>query len=784
MCHLSGKVKLLLIIWFIVSAYLLSCEQPLSKKPYFPETGKNALYQRSLDLRSNLNVLSLAIQPGYEDLSALAYFRLGRGANIMSAYVTNGESGESDIRAEYPAYLADIRRKEASNALSYLDGEIYFLNMPDIAAARDSAKVRELWQSDTLLTKLKKLFLQFKPDIIILARDLATNGKNPRWEVLYSDVMAAVKKIAPVDPHKKLVGPDSQQFWSIERVVADYGEKKDIFVPVDELHPHWKKTYHEIGEEAARSYHSLAIQRSLWLRDRKPSYHLAYSLVPPSVSEVDAGVPRPSTTRLQGIEQQIRQLTNSTLQNKTEGALTHLVAIMDSVNYYLARHYKLQQREIETLLHWKKRLEDLRCTLLGVEVEYSISDTALTERQLTFLTINKVKGTTEEGYTKVLFSGLDGGWAINEDVERELPLDLNEKYRLLSPGRLDYTFPPGFREFHSTTVGKAFSFYLIHHAPTKEQSFVRRTTVELFFGPRFITEILTPVIRMVPNERVVFRLTNLSRDGVADTIKIENPIASSAESVFRLSTKESSHLDTLFITWKGNPSEGTHLIPLQIDGITIANFAARKFHTEVNTTSKKIGIIKGLRHSPIEDALLRLNVKFSIIDLDRKILPQIDSLDVIIIDRRVLTLKPQIMNYTKALNNFVTKGGHLIVLAQDADSWNDDPLWEGIQLTRTFLFDEDTPLQVDSSHALILSPNIMKSEDWKGWLFLRGYHIITGTALEQAELPIKVKPQGEPLVVTLAAGNGRRTYLDLALDHQWMNIHPGAFRLLANLISY
>lgn len=783
MCRLSGKLNLLLPFLFIVSAYLLSCEQPLSKKACFPETGKNALYQRSLDLSGNLTVLSIALQPGFEDLSALAYFRLGKGTTIISAYVTNGETGESDVQALYPAYLADIRRKEASKALSYLDGEVYFLNMPDIAAARDSAKVRELWQSDTLQTKLRKLFLQFQPDIIMLARDWLTNGKNPRWNIVYADIMAAVKGIAPIDPNKRLIGPDSKQFWNVARVVVDDGEKNDFFIPVDELHPRWKKTYWEVGEEAAKSYVSLAIQRQLWLKVNKPSYQLAYSLVPQSISEVDAGLPRPNTTRLQGIEKQIRQFTDSLIQGKLEGAITRTVALMDSVNYYLARRYKLEQREIKSLLHWKVVLEKLRCSLLDVDVEYSISDTALAERQLSFLTIHKVKGTTTEGYTKILFSGLDPGWAINEDVERELPLDLNEKYRLLSPGSLDYTFPPGVQPYYSPTLGRTFSFYILHYAATKEQSFVYRTDIELFFGPRFITEILTPVVRMVAGERIIVRLTNLSRDGVTDTIKIENPIASSTESVFRLSTKESSHLDTLFITWKGDRGEGTHLIPVQIDGITVANFAARKFHAEVNT-AKKIGIIKAIKHSPIEDALRRLKVQFSIINLDRNFSSQLNLLDVIIIDRRALTLSPKLINYTNEIDNFVNSGGHIIILAQDAESWNNNPLWNGMQLTGTFLFDEQIPLQVDSTHTLLSFPNVINSEDWKDWIFLRGYHIISGAVLEQAESPIKVKPQGDPLVVTFASGNGRKTYVDLALGHQWLNIHPGAFRLLANLISY
>ena len=54
----------------------------------------------------------------------------------MGAYITNGEGGESDIRGEYPPYLAKIRREEAADVLAYLGGQVHFLNMPHIASAR------------------------------------------------------------------------------------------------------------------------------------------------------------------------------------------------------------------------------------------------------------------------------------------------------------------------------------------------------------------------------------------------------------------------------------------------------------------------------------------------------------------------------------------------------------------------------------------------------------------------------------------------------------------------
>jgi hypothetical protein len=64
---------------------------------------------------------------------------------------------------------------------------------------------------------------------------------------------------------------------------------------------------------------------------------------------------------------------------------------------------------------------------------------------------------------------------------------------------------------------------------------------------------------------------------------------------------------------------------------------------------------------------------------------------------------------------------------------------------------------------------------------LRGYNAVA--AGETAVVPLRSAVDGNPLIVTAAAGQGKRTYVDLALSPQLMNVHAGAFRLLANLIS-
>jgi hypothetical protein len=159
------------------------------------------------------------------------------------------------------------------------------------------------------------------------------------------------------------------------------------------------------------------------------------------------------------------------------------------------------------------------------------------------------------------------------------------------------------------------------------------------------------------------------------------------------------------------------------------------------------------------------------------------ALDVLIIDRRALTLQPQIAEWRDELDQFVERGGHLIILAQDAAVWNAQPLWKEMRLTPTPLFDPETPLHVEANHALLTYPNPTASTDWQDWLFARAYNVVTLSATNGMEIPLRAAPGGEPLLVTTKKGQGRMTYVDLALSPQLMNVHAGAFRLLANLIS-
>lgn len=767
-------------------ALFAACARKPSSPNYFPEVGGNAVHQRALDVRSNLKVLSVSLRPGYEDFATLAYLRLARGAVMMSVYATNGEAGESDVQGEYPFSLAATRRAEAVAAMHGLDGDARFLNLPDIVAARDTAQVRQLWPSDSLRLKLGEFIAQFRPDLILLNRDWSSETGSPVWEILRADLLAAVNNAVAgkvVDLAKGANGGLAN--WAVSRVVIDNGGPEGLRVPWEEKHPRWKKSYEQIGEEAAQAYASLAVQRKFWRQGKTPAYIVGYPMpAPSSVKSIAEGLPWPVSQRLRSLEIQLEALTEKTFDGQTREVLPRLAALIDSIEFTIAlNQLTLTAGERKSLLQWKGALENLRCSLLGVEVHSTITDTMLTDYQLTYVFVNEVKGLSREGKTDILFAGLDQTWAVNEDVSKKLPLKLKEEYRLLTPKGLVYNYPPSQTPFQLTPFAKSVLMFVIHQAKSKAQSFVYRRTFNLNFAPRFVAEVMTPIVRVAPDERLVIRLMNNSRDGVADTVEVADSLAHSFRHPFRLSQKGAAMVDTLTLSWNEDLPEGTYTIPVSIDGLPVARFAARKFAAEVDRT-KRLGLVTGINRSPTAEALRRLNLNFALVTPDQNFVQRIAALDVLIIDRRALSLLPKLAARRQELDRFVERGGHLIVLAQDAAVWNAQPLWEGMRLTASHIWEADTPVQSEAGQALFNRPNLLAAADWNDWLFLRSYNTITGEVLASAAIPLRASLDGNPLVVTAAAGQGKRTYVDLALSPQLMNIHAGAFRLLANLISY
>jgi hypothetical protein len=759
---------------------------------YFPQTGTETLRQRALDAKSRLNVLSIALQPGYEDLAALAYFRMGRGARIVSAYVTNGEAGESDVRGEYPNQLAAEHRNEAAQALAMLGGEEYFLNMPDVGAARDSDAVYTQWNADTLALRLGKLLKDLKPDVILIARNWVVEGKTPEEQVLLTVLQLAIRRLEPTAAQKKAGGVEEMFQWSVDRVLLETGSKSGLRVPVERVHPLWKKSYLTIGDEAASFYKSCANQRLGWYGSRQHRPAITYQNFYPhrsrTLKSVDDALPPPIPQDLKGMDAQIVSaasvITDGSMTSANRSTvLARVAALIDSVDEHLSRPLDLSSQGRKICMQWKLTLEVLRVGLLGVKVRYSFEPRILTERQLAFLKIDTIEGLKEGDSTWVYFPMTDQQWLVDENIRKTAALRYDSPYRIVTPFKLDHDFPATMEGLSQTSIGKTFTFFILSKSKTREGNFIFRGSVRLLYAERFTVEVLTPIVRAAESERLLVRLTNYSRDGVRDSVHVDDSLVVAAKKEFRLNTKDQSQVDTLVLHWKRTPEEGSYLIPVNIDIKNVAKFGARAFEAKTEPGTK-VALITSLWDSPTAETLRRLGVEYAELKQVKSLPQQLAGYRVAILDRRAMALMGDQKSLGATLSRYVADGGHLIVLAQDAASWNAAPLVEGLRLKSSNAMGEAAQVESDSAHRMFSIPNRINWLDWEGWLYRRSHNVLSGPALSSAVVPLKSQEGKAPLIAEWKIGSGVLTYVDLAFYPQFLNIQAGAFRLLANLISY
>jgi len=237
------------------------------------------------------------------------------------------------------------------------------------------------------------------------------------------------------------------------------------------------------------------------------------------------------------------------------------------------------------------------------------------------------------------------------------------------------------------------------------------------------------------------------------------------------------------LQWKKPLREGTYLVPVNIDVKTVARFAARAFPASVDTTLV-VAVLTGLADSPVTESLRRLGVRAEVVSEAGGVRDVLAKVRVAVVDRRALTLVSGSVAAIPVLKEFVRNGGHLIVLAQDAAVWNGAPVIDGLQLSTSNAWGEATELQYEQALKVFSSPNKIAAKDWEDWFYRRAHNVLSGPALDSGKRLLVTAEGKSPMIVEWNIGSGILTYVDLALHPQLLNIHPGAFRLLANLIGY
>jgi len=197
----------------------------------------------------------------------------------------------------------------------------------------------------------------------------------------------------------------------------------------------------------------------------------------------------------------------------------------------------------------------------------------------------------------------------------------------------------------------------------------------------------------------------------------------------------------------------------------------------------RVGYIMGTGDE-VPDAIEALGVMPHLLTKQEIVSADFSTWSVLVVGIRAYSSVHELAANQARLNQFVQRGGTLIVLYQSANFPAPAPLTLG---RAERVVDEQAPVKLlDAANPLLTSPNRITTADFDGWVEERGHSFLESwdsayTALTETADPGQ-DPQRGGLVVA-HPGKGTFIYVAYALHRQLPELVPGAYRILANLLS-
>ena len=197
----------------------------------------------------------------------------------------------------------------------------------------------------------------------------------------------------------------------------------------------------------------------------------------------------------------------------------------------------------------------------------------------------------------------------------------------------------------------------------------------------------------------------------------------------------------------------------------------------------RVGYIMGTGDE-VPDAIEALGVMPHLLTKQEIVSADFSTWNVLVVGIRAYSSVRELAANQSRLNQFVQRGGTLIVLYQSANFPAPVPLSLG---RAERVVDEQAPVRLlDAANPLLTSPNTITTADFDGWVEERGHSFLESwdpayTALTETADPGQ-DPQRGGLIVA-HPGKGTFIYVAFALHRQLPELVPGAYRILANLLS-
>lgn len=774
-------------------------------------------------------VLFVAAHPDDENTRILAWLARGRGYRTAYLSLTRGDGGQNLLGPELREALGLIRTHELLAARRIDGGEQFFSRAIDFGFSKTPEETLATWDRAAVLGDVVRLIREFQPDVVMVP--FAPTGGGPTHGHHTSSAILAVEafKLAG-DPTAYSDQLDTLRPWSPRRVILArwWGGENEPAIEIDigGFDAVSGKSFGEIAAESRTMHKSQGMG--------------AMSSRGASVSRFQVIAGEPATRDIfEGIDSGWSRVEGgAAIARRAEAVL----ADFDSLRPVASVPALLElRRELAALPDRSAAVEARRRQLdtvlracLGLHVETVVPQAEVVPgEELKLRHTVLVRSGYPVRWVAVRHPGhgpevavgaaLQPNAAANQELVRTLRVDapLSQPYWLRHDGtpglaRVDDPRligrpenPPVFPVEHVFEIdGQTL---VVPDEPVQVSvdrvrgEIRRRLEVVAPAALRFVDEV---ALFAPGSSRPVVVEVEAARAETAGTLRLEVPdgwtVAPAEQSVKLAVSGERARIE-FSVTAPSTAATAAIGATIEIGGMRTGNSRVainydhipplllqpparmRATSLELTTRARTIGYVPGAGDG-VAEALARMGHRITNLP-DEDLTPErLKGFDALVFGIRAFSSRPRLAARLPAVYQFVEDGGTVLVQYNTPERTLTDfaPLTLRIARNERVTDENAAMTLLAPDHPAFTVPNAIGPADFAGWVQERGLYFATEwdaryTPLLACADPGEAQKQGVLLVAK--HGRGHFVYTGLALFRQLPEGVPGAYRLLANLVS-
>src|SRR5438105_1588628 len=799
-----------------------------------------ALYQALLDLQNPWTVMCIAAHPDDEDGTSLIVMRRKYGAHTVSLFSTFGEGGQNAIGPELYEELGAIRARETMAAAEIQGSEPHFLGLKDFGYSKTADEAFKFWGHEEALRRMVLEIRKLRPDVIITNHSVTTNDHGhhqatARLELEAFDAAADPKRF----PEQLSNGVT---VWQVQRlfvrargnqtqnadaqiVTIDPNEKDPVrgVVYAEEalraLQKHatqgpWPKTFAEYATrfrafsgQQSGTPGQLPMIRYALVREAKSAAPLsakdshnvldglalpadiARDLAPPNVngSPIDF-----SHNREQAVDAYFKAYRagrydstagDSNVQRRERMHRNVELAVVLAAGL----HFDTQVELVIPTSTVNAAIRVVNNSTAPLDVVDCSTGSITTQQQPASDIDKRVNHSTSTSRTRVA-----PGTTVT----------LSDKIQI--PGNVKINVPLAEHLYEPSGMGLDLDIRCSYETAGNRLGIDLPLRVDVA-PPVEIASIAPSPLALSPAKAkrgpATFTATMINHQNVP----FDGRFMAAANTtdnwpngtVIRLAAGEKKTITYTYAPPADANLADSNFLSFWVDGLkmrspreTVLVFSTKA----VTAPSLRVGYIRGFDFS-LRNALNALGVESKELSVDDVRTADLSKYTSVIVDNRVYESQPELIATNQKLLDYANAGGNLIVFYHKSDEWNPDPRRNRPQLAPYKLVlgneritDENAPITfIEPDHPLLNLPNKIGPDDFKDWIQERGLYYPREWDPQFHALPQSNDPGEGPLkggLLVADYGRGHYIYSSMVWYRQLRAGVPGAYRMLANMISY